>query len=153
VPIKINKHRWRQFFLMTMLFWSSALAAETATAITIISNASVDRNELQLKEIRAIFTMKKRLWSDGQRIQVYVLNAKQSAHTAFCKSVLGVFPRQLDAIWQRRVYSGTGQAPITLNSHEEMLNIIATTPGAIGYIEQQENISVYETINTISVLR
>lgn len=125
----------------------------TANAISVISNASVDRNELKLKEVRAIFTMKKRLWSDGQRIQVYVLNAEQNAHPVFCKRVLGVFPRQLEAIWQRRVYSGTGQAPIILNSNEEMLSTIASTPGAIGYIEKQESIGTYESVNTLNIRR
>ncbi|WP_369820654.1 hypothetical protein, partial [Oleiphilus sp. HI0125] len=60
----------------------------TTHAITVIGHASVDRNELQLKEVRAIFTMKKRLWSDGQRVQVYVLSQDQKTHKAFCKQVL-----------------------------------------------------------------
>jgi ABC-type phosphate transport system substrate-binding protein len=119
-----------------------------AQAITVISNASVDRSELELKDVRAIFTMKKRLWSDGQPIQVYVLNSEQSSHREFCKKVLGVFPRQLQSIWHRLVYSGTGQAPIELSSEQEMIDVIASTKGAIGYIKQE---NTHEQINTLSI--
>lgn len=119
-----------------------------AQGITVISNASVDRSELQLKDLRAIYTMKKRLWSDGHAIQVYVLTPEQDSHREFCKQVLGVFPRQLQSIWHRLVYSGTGEAPIELNSEKEMLEVISSTKGAIGYIQQEQD---YEQINILNI--
>ncbi|KZZ43673.1 hypothetical protein A3765_07780 [Oleiphilus sp. HI0130] len=121
-----------------------------AQSITVITNAAVDRSELQLKELRAIYTMKKRLWSDGQPIQVYVLTPEQDSHREFCKQVLGVFPRQLQSIWHRLVYSGTGEAPIELNSEQEMLEVISSTKGAIGYIQKETD---HEQINTLTIRR
>ena len=119
-----------------------------AQGITVITNTSVDRNELQLKDLRAIYTMKKRLWSDGHAIQVYVLAPEQESHREFCKQVLGVFPRQLQSIWHRLVYSGTGEAPIELNSEQEMIDVISSTKGAIGYIQQEKD---HEQINILSI--
>lgn len=119
-----------------------------AQGITVITNASVDRSELQLTELRAIFTMKKRLWSDGQPVQVYVLTPEQGSHREFCKQVLGVFPRQLQSIWHRLVYSGTGEAPIELNNEQEMLEVIASTKGAIGYIQQEQD---HEQITILNI--
>lgn len=119
-----------------------------AQGITVITNASVDRSELQLTELRAIFTMKKRLWSDGQPVQVYVLTPEQDSHREFCKQVLGVFPRQLQSIWHRLVYSGTGEAPIELNNEQEMLEVIASTKGAIGYIQQEQD---HEQITILNI--
>ena len=92
--------------------------------------------------------MKKRLWSDGQPIQVYVLSPEQSSHREFCKNVLGVFPRQLQSIWHRLVYSGTGQAPIELSSEQEMIDVISSTKGAIGYIRQE---NANENIHTLNI--
>ena len=142
---KVRRY-WRVVILGTLIGFG--VFSPTTHAITVIGHASVDRNELQLKEVRAIFTMKKRLWSDGQRVQVYVLSQDQKTHKAFCKQVLGIFPRQLDAIWQRLVYSGTGQAPTALSSKEEMIQTIANTPGAIGYIQQDYD---HENIKAIRV--
>ena len=53
---------------------------------------------------------------------------------AFSKEKLNVFPYQLRAAWDRLVFSGTGQAPNTVSSSEEMLAKVASTPGAIGYL-------------------
>ena len=41
--------------------------------------------------------------------------------------------------WDRLVFSGTGQAPDTVTSTEEMLARVASTPGAIGYLSQIQN--------------
>lgn len=124
-----DKRRCRNLVLICSLLTMMAMAIP-AQGITVITNASVDRSELALKDVRAIFTMKKRLWSDGQPIQVYVLNPEQNSHREFCKQVLGVFPRQLESIWHRLVYSGTGQAPIEVNSEQEMIDVISSTKGA-----------------------
>jgi ABC-type phosphate transport system substrate-binding protein len=114
----------------------------------VIANATVDTNELKLRDIRAIFTMKKRLWPDGEQVQVFVLPDNDATHQAFCKRVLGVFPRQLQAIWHRLAYSGTGTAPTILESEEEMVKQISQTPGSIGYLIRDTN---DENIKTISI--
>jgi len=47
----------------------------------------------------------------------------------FCKQILGVFPHQYRAAWDRLVYSGTGQAPLEVASEEEMHARLAGTRG------------------------
>lgn len=123
----------------------------TATnPVSVIANISVDLSALPLNDVRAIFTMKKRQWANGKNIQVYVLDKDQSTHKEFCKRVLGVFPRQLQSIWHRLVFSGTGQAPIVLDNEEEMLKIIASTEGAIGYINKDKN---DEDIKALTIIK
>jgi ABC-type phosphate transport system substrate-binding protein len=45
-----------------------------------------------------------------------------------------MFPHQLRRAWDRLVYSGTGQAPVMVESEEEMREKVAASPGAIGYL-------------------
>ncbi|MCU7958635.1 MAG: hypothetical protein KZQ58_01275 [gamma proteobacterium symbiont of Bathyaustriella thionipta] len=46
-------------------------------------------------------------------------------------------------LW-RLLFSGLGQAPIEVESEQEMLHRVEQTPGAIGYLEQsQEEDSVH----------
>jgi len=74
-------------------------------------------------------------WPDGHRITVFVLPRKHDLHLRFSKERLQMFPYQLDRIWNKLTYSGLGVAPIMLNTPEELLEAIRTTPGAIGYVE------------------
>jgi hypothetical protein len=86
-------------------------------------------------------------WLDGTKIRVFVLPDDDPLHQKVAKEKLNVFPYQLRSTWDRFVYSGTGQAPIKVNSVEEMHAKVASTPGAIGYLWRaniSENVNVLE---------
>lgn len=80
--------------------------------------------------------MRLRNWSDNTPITVFVLRNDDPVHTAFTKEVLNMFPHQLQRSWDRLVYSGTGQAPIVVNTLQEMADRVAATPGAVGYLKR-----------------
>lgn len=100
----------------------------------IVSHPGVNEKTLSVNVLRAIFSMRMRTWSNGDYIKVFVLPDNNDLHLDFTKEKLNVFPYQLRSVWDRLVFSGTGQAPITVYSQEEMLSKIANTPGAIGYL-------------------
>ena len=80
--------------------------------------------------------MRNQHWPDGSPIKVFVLHDESSLHKQFAKKNLHVFPYKLRRIWDRNIYSGTGTAPITVDSEEEMMEAIATHTGALGYANQ-----------------
>lgn len=90
--------------------------------------------ELSRNSLRAIFAMRKTEWPDGSAVQVFVLEDKNNIHIAFCKDILGMFPYQLRRVWDRQVFSGTGTAPTTVKTEQEMRLRVAETKGAIGYM-------------------
>lgn len=122
------------FFVLATLFSVPTFAA----SLKVIANASVEDNQLKLKDLRSIYTMKKKQWSNGDRVVVFVLSDGHPAHREFCRDLLQVFPRQLESIWYRLVYSGTGERPVSVSSEEEMKMLVAKTPGSIGYILSEE---------------
>ena len=67
--------------------------------------------------------------------KVFVLPDDAPLHHAFANALLGMFPYQLRRVWDRQLFSGTGQAPITLDTEEEMVRRVAKTPGAMGYVD------------------
>jgi hypothetical protein len=83
---------------------------------------------------RAVFTMRLRRWPDNTPVRVFVLPDRHPVHREFAKTVLGVFPHQLRRAWDRLVFSGTGQAPTQVEDEAEMLEWVAHTPGAVGYV-------------------
>ena len=93
--------------------------------------------------------MRQTAWSNGQTITVYVLSNQHQTHQVFSTKVLGMFPYQLDRIWNKLVYSGLGEEPIKVQSEQEMLERVSQKPGAIGYVMQHIN---GDNVNIIKVL-
>lgn len=106
----------------------------TPSFVLPVINAQNEQRAISRNGLSAIFKMRLTEWSDGTPITVFVLVDEHDLHKQFSKQILNVFPHQLRRIWNNAVFSGSGQAPITLNSIGEMKDMIASTPGAIGYL-------------------
>lgn len=133
-------HRWpwrsivRCIFTVAIIF--QLMQVHAAYAQEVVVNLNVQEKTLTLSALRAIFSMRLRTWPDGSSIKVFVLSDDSPLHGKFSKNVLSVFPYQLRRTWNRLVYSGTGQAPIQIESIKEMAEQVASTPGAIGYLPE-----------------
>jgi len=118
------------------------------SAVEIISHPGVKETSLPLSSLRSIFSMRLTQWPDGTQIRVFVLRDKAPLHAEFSKKMLGVFPHQLRRAWNRQIFSGTGQAPITIDTEADMRSQVTSTPGAIGYLPEEQ---VNEQVRTIEI--
>ncbi|MCE8039364.1 hypothetical protein [Halomonas sp. MCCC 1A11062] len=121
--------------LLVALLPLPAHAAERQ--VVLIAHPQVTNAALTRDTTRAIFAMRQRSWPDGQAVRVFVLPNNHPVHARFAKERLTVYPHQLQLAWDRMVFSGTGQAPSQVGSQIEMLERVATTPGALGYLERE----------------
>lgn len=112
------------------------LATSVCQAQVLIANSALSGRDLSRNEARLFFTMRLQYWGDNQPLQVFVLPDNNPEHQHFAKTVLGLFPYQLRTVWDRQLFTGTGQAPVTVGNEQEMLQRVASTPGAIGYLGQ-----------------
>jgi len=103
----------------------------------LIAHPSVGESEVSLNTTRLVFSMQLGQWPNGTRTRVFVLPDDSQVHRAFTKDLLSLYPRQLRRVWDRQLYSGTGQAPETVADETEMRHRVATTPGAIGYLSSE----------------
>jgi hypothetical protein len=120
-----------------------------AEPVTIV-NPGEAHVPFERKTLRAAFGMTLQVWPDGQPVRVFVFRDDDIQHQQFCRKVLGVLPYTLRRNWDRLLFSGAAQAPIVVDSPQNMLRRVATTPGAIGYIEQEwvnESVSIVEIAN------
>ncbi|MFT2089390.1 hypothetical protein [Paraglaciecola sp. 2405UD69-4] len=106
----------------------------------VIVNPSVATHNITQAQARRIFSMRQASWPDDAIITVYVMEDTHKTHITFSTQVLGLFPYQLDRIWNKLVYSGLGEEPIKVSTEQEMLEKISSTPGAIGYFMNFEEI-------------
>lgn len=84
--------------------------------------------------LNQIFAMQVRKWPNGESIQVFTLPSQSKLHRDFAINTLRIQTHQLDRIWKRMLFTGTGKAPTVVSTEAEMLEVVRTTPGAIGYL-------------------
>jgi hypothetical protein len=100
----------------------------------MIRNPSLPATSLKRGEAVLLFSLRAQRWYDGQSVKVFVLPDDHPVHSSFSKKILGLFPYQLRRVWDRQVFSGTGQAPTIVYSEAEMIDRVSGTRGAIGYV-------------------
>ncbi|MDZ7851315.1 MAG: hypothetical protein U5L98_01355 [Halomonas sp.] len=127
--------------LATVMLAGLSLAGTPAIAreapILLVAHPDVNTRQLKRDTTRAIFAMRQRSWPDGQAVRVFVLDNNHPVHARFAKEQLAVYPHQLQLAWDRMVFSGTGQAPDRVRNQAQMRERIASTPGALGYLERE----------------
>jgi len=126
----------RRHLCTTFLTVLLGCIAGPINAQELIANKGLSGGDLSRNEARLFFTMRLQYWSNNQPIKVFVLPDDNPLHGAFTKTILGLFPYQLRRVWDRQLFSGTGQVPVTVSNEDEMLRRVASTPGAIGYAER-----------------
>lgn len=100
----------------------------------VITNKDNPTIKLGLNDLRAIFSLRARQWPDGKSIRVFVLDDNHPVHKDFVLKTLKMLPHQLRRHWDRYIYTGIGQGPSVLKTESEMIEQVAKTPGAIGYL-------------------
>ena len=122
------------------------LWAWSSFAAVVVTHPAVSMDQLTVTQLRGIYSMRQQNWPDGTPVRVFVLPAKNIIHQNFAKEKLQMFPYQLDRIWQKITYSGLGSAPVVLTSEQQMREMVANTVGAIGYVENPDELSKLKVI-------
>lgn len=123
--------------LLVGLTFAATNAIARETSLYLVAHPDVTTRWLNRDTTRAIFAMRQRTWPDGQAVRVFVLSNSHPMHARFAKEQLAAYPHQLQLAWDRMVFSGAGQAPDRVSDQAEMHERVATTPGAIGYLEKE----------------
>ncbi|WP_020161055.1 MULTISPECIES: hypothetical protein [Methylobacter] len=127
------------FVLLLNQFASAAPPVNEQQNIVIpVINSTNQQDSISRNGLSAIFKMRLLRWNDGSAVTVFVLNDDDPLHKQFCKQILNVFPHQMRRNWNKLVFSGSGQAPILVESKTEMIEKIANTPGSVGYLNLKD---------------
>jgi len=142
-----TKHRLTRIFRF-ILPVCLAMLSPGPRAAEVIVHRSVAEDAFTLNVVRLIFTMRLLQWRDGTRVKVFVLPDAHPLHREFAKQSLDLYPRQLRRVWDRNLYSGSGPVPVEISSVDEMARLVASTPGAIGYLADGQ---AGETVRVVHV--
>jgi hypothetical protein len=139
-----HKTRWLILLIAILRCWSAA----TAQDVILVANKSVQISEINDADLRAIFIGAKTRFSDGSHAEPVTLKGGP-AHEVFLKKHLGEEPEDFRAQWRKAVFTGQGAMPKAFSSESALIEYVATTPGAVGYVSRispQDNVKCLVTI-------
>ncbi len=125
----------RLLLLSLPLLWTilpEPLRAEEMIAV-IVPTAPLLTDAPSREELASIYGRKKLFWENGARIIPVNLPAAHRLRRSFSRLVLGALPEAMAAYWNAQYFHGIAP-PYVLASEEAVLQFVATTPGAIGYV-------------------
>lgn len=123
-----------------LLIVASALyfqAACVQAEVVVIGNPSITAS-LSKAEVKNLFLGKRKALPDGTKIAVVEQapdsNVRSEFHTKFTKKTQA----QLNSYWTRLVFTGKGKMPKEASDSKEIISMIASNPGLIGYVDSSE---------------
>lgn len=130
------------------LFFTLASTGSLRSQIAVIVHKSVAIDSASAAQVADMYRLKTRKWQDGKRIVLYNLKAKNTTKEKFYKFI-DENPLNLRKLWMRLQLTGEATPPHALETEEQVVKEVATTPGAIGYVRRQ---MVNDNVKIIAVI-
>jgi len=127
----MTKTRWLILLLGFLGCWSAASAQD----VVLVANKGVRISEIGAADLRAIFTGAKTRFADGSHAVPVTLRGG-AAHEVFLKNHVGESPGDFRAQWRKEVFTGQGAMPRAFDSESALIEYVAATPGALGYVSR-----------------
>ncbi len=134
--------------LALLLGLFSCCFAARAQDVLVVANKNVLISAISDASLHAIFSGEKTRFVDGSRAIPVTLKGGP-AHEVFLKKHLGVTPEEFRAQWRKAVFTGQGAMPKTFDSESALLEYVANTPGALGYVSRILHDDKVKTLATV----
>lgn len=122
-------------------------------ASNIVLNRKVflekQERSISIPELIDIFTRRYTRWENGESVVVVTRELSSIEHKRFLQEHLGITPYQYRARLQRNIYQGIASPPFEVKTEEELIDKVALTPGAIGYVY---NLALYRDNNQLVIV-
>lgn len=119
--------------LLALLLIIITFAITGRAQVVVIAHPSVPVSSIDNASLVDIYMLTRSKWADDTPIRVFTLK-KGSALVERFYSHLGLNTLTLNKQWLRIQLTGEGRAPTAI-SEEEIVEHVAATPGAIGFID------------------
>jgi ABC-type phosphate transport system substrate-binding protein len=119
--------------IFCLAFWTTGAFAQVA----VIAHKSVPIDKSEKSELLDFYTGDKSFWSNGKPVIIFDLKPRGGNRDTFY-NFLEMSPIRIKSIWMKRMLSGDADPPEFLESEDKMLQKVASTPGAIGFVGQSK---------------
>lgn len=122
--------------LTSLILAGLAFAAPARADLVVITHPRAGVDQLTREQVINIFLGRFRQFSSGIAAEPIDLPPDTAEKAAFYQKLVGKELAEINAYWARLVFSGRTQPPRQATSAAQMLELVASTPGAIGYVER-----------------
>jgi phosphate transport system substrate-binding protein len=124
-------------------------AAPARTHLAVVVNRSNPTDALGRAELRALFLGERTTWRHGRRVTVLLREPGQAERTAALRLIYGMSEADLTRHFLHQTFTGgTGAAPRTLATAENVKRFVVNVPGAIGVVRLTD---VDDTVKAIRI--
>ena len=125
-----------KLFTLSLVISSLYLVAPIASAgVAVITHPGVKEIGLSKNKLAQIYLGKMKNYSNGRSIKAVDLPKGSAAHKKFYKSVVKKSPAAVKRHWSKLKFTGKGKPPKEISDPRDVVRWVATTEGAIGYID------------------
>lgn len=110
-----------------------------AAQVAVIAHQDVPVDSLAKLQLLDYYTGDRLFWESGLEVVVFDLKSRGPVRDAFY-DYLGKTSSRMRSIWLKRKLSGEGDPPESFETEAAVLERVASTPGAIGFV-QKANVS------------
>lgn len=126
----------------------AGLAPAGSEEIKIVANPSIGLSVISGHELRAIFLGDTTSLGRGRPVHP-VLNRGHDNLSRFASQYLGKSKTALETYYRSLVFTGRWSMPLSLAGDSEVVDFVARTPGAIGFIRESSPSGPLVTIRVI----
>jgi len=118
-----------------VLFAAIILTVRAAHAadFIVIAHEDVVQDSLDHNALKNIYLGKKTRWDNDEKI-VPVMIQSGKLRTEFIDKILKKSNYQFETYWKQMIFTGKGLPPKSFKKFSELIQYIAETPGAIGFV-------------------
>jgi ABC-type phosphate transport system substrate-binding protein len=125
-----NKMKVYKLLIVAFIFF---IAANMSAQVAVIANKSVSESAISASKLADIYLLKAKTWSNGKAMVPITIKSDNETVQKFFGS-MGKSSMEMKKIWMKLQLTGEGQAPEAAGSEDEVVEKVASTPGAVGFI-------------------
>ena len=137
----------KKLFLIFLFVAAAGIFSNCARAQLVIANPSVKSSDVSKSDLRDVFTGAASSFKDGSHVTPVLLKAG-AANDEFLSAYVGKADGPFKAGWRSLVFSGQAAMPKSLDSEAALVEYVAATPGAIGYVTES---TAHGKVKTLAV--
>jgi ABC-type phosphate transport system substrate-binding protein len=128
------------------LIFSALFSSQVFAGYSVVVHPE-NTAEFDYQTVKRIFLGKETAFSNGVVATVITHSSNSELRNEFDEAVLKRKTSTVDAYWSKLVFTGRGIPPQTVNSDQEMIELILQNKNAIGFIETSSVTSDVKVVN------
>ncbi|MBN2105483.1 hypothetical protein JW835_15700 [bacterium] len=135
------------YILTGIVFFGAGFSLFAQQDIKVIVQKDMALTEIDRNTFQRIYLGKNKFWKDGSAIVAVHLRGGP-AHEVFLKDFINRTDSKFRSYWNWIVFTGRGVPLRSFENEAELIQYVAETPGAIGYVSSETNT---DNVKVISV--